>query len=103
MEHERFSQTGGLRIGEGLFALNATWPFATLSATPVELTVSSPFGVHTIPRKSIQRLKKHHGIFSTGLRIYHTVSSQPAFIVFWTLGFNRLNAELERLGYPVEA
>ena len=98
-----FSQTGGVRLGEGLFAFNATWPFATLSATQSELSLSSPLRVHTFPRGSIQRLKRHHGVLSAGLRIYHTVPSYPAFIIFWTFSFNRLKAELEWLGYHVES
>jgi hypothetical protein len=96
-----FSQTGGVRIGEGLIAFNATWPLATLLATDTELRLKFFFKDYVFPKSSILRLSKQSGMFSAGLRIEHRVSSHPAFIVFWTFGFSRLKRELQGLGYEV--
>jgi hypothetical protein len=41
------------------------------------------------------------GIFSTGLRIEHTMSAYPKFIVFWTFGYETLKGGLEGLGYEL--
>jgi hypothetical protein len=96
-----FSQTGGIRIGEGLIAFNATWPFATLSATERELRLRFLFRDYAFPRASIQKLSRHQGLFSVGLRVEHRVSSYPRFLVFWTFGFSRLRRELQNLGYEI--
>jgi hypothetical protein len=96
-----FSQTGGTRIGGGLIAFNATWPFATLYLYESELHLRFFYKDYKFPKTSIQRLRRHHGIFSAGLRIEHSVPSYPRFLVFWTFAFQKLKTELQRPGYEV--
>ena len=98
-----FTQKGGARLG----MFNASWPFATLSATPDALHLSSLGRDYASPKSSIRRLSSHQGVFSTGLRITHTDSSFPELVVFWastffwTSGFQKLKTQLENLGYEV--
>ncbi len=97
-----FSQTGGVRIGRGtFFVFNASWPFASLRVDDSVLTLSCLGKKWTFPRTSIQRLSKHRGLFSVGLRIEHSVERYAKFIVFWTFRFARLKQELENRGYLV--
>ena len=97
-----FSQAGGLRVGGGLFlAFNASWPFASLEVDDEALTLSC-FGKRWIfSKKSIGRLSKHHGFFSVGLRIEHSIADYAQFIVFWTFRLAQLEQELEQRGYTV--
>lgn len=98
-----FTQTGGARLG----MFNATYPFATLSATPELLRLSCLGRDYSFPKGSIRRLSRHRGCFSTGLRIEHADSSFPEFVVFWaslffwTSGFQKLRTQLEGLGYEI--
>ena len=98
-----FTQAGGARIG----MLNSSWPFATLSASNEVLHVSAIGRDYSFPKSSIRSLRKHRGVFSTGLRIDHTQPSAPAFVVFWaslffwTSGFQKLKTRLESLGYEI--
>jgi hypothetical protein len=98
-----FSQRGGAGIG----SLNASWPFATLSANSEALRLSCLGRDYLFPRTSIRTLSRHKGIFSVGLRIEHTEQSFPEFIVFWasaffwTSGFEKLKARLESLAYEI--
>lgn len=91
-----FRQIGGARIG----FVNATWPFAWLTATPEMISLRCGFKF-TFPKDSIRRLRWHRGIMSSGLRIEHAVPRYPTFFVFWTFDFPALKRELEALGYEV--
>jgi hypothetical protein len=87
---------------------NASWPFATLSASREDLRLSCLGREYAFPRQSIRSLHRHRGVFSVGLRIEHGVASFPASVVFWasmffwTSGFRKLKAGLESLGYEVQ-
>ena len=100
-----FTQTGGARLDY----FNATFPFATLSGDANALHLTCLGRGYDFPRRSIQRLSRHRGLFSVGLRIEHTQDSLPEFVVFWasvffwTSGFQRLKTELESLGYEIAA
>jgi hypothetical protein len=91
-----FSQIGGARIGLG----RSSWPFARLSATREDVSVRCLFN-YIFPKRSIRRLSRHHGLFSTGLRIEHDIPRYSSFFVFWTFDFETLKRELEALGYEV--
>jgi hypothetical protein len=99
-----FTQTGGARLD----GFNASWPFATLSASQGAIQLSCLGREYAFPRQTIQRLRRHRGLISVGLRIEHKVESLPAFVVFWasvffwTSGFRKLKAQLEGLGYEVQ-
>ena len=98
-----FVQTGGVRIGGGFNAacFNATWPFANLVVGDENLMLVCLWRNWTFSKKSIRRLSKHRGLFSSGLRIEHDIALYPAFIVFWSMGFVELKSELEKSGYVV--
>lgn len=89
-------QIGGARIG----FVNATWPFAQLSADRDAIALRCLFKFR-FPRHRITRLSRYRPFFSTGLRIEHTVPFYPRFMVFWGFSFDRMKVELEALGYTV--
>jgi hypothetical protein len=91
-----FAQIGGARIG----LVNATWPFARLSADRDAVALRCLFKF-TFPRDRITRLSRYRGFISTGLQIEHTVPRYPEFMLFWTFSFDELKCELEGLGYRV--
>lgn len=98
-----FTQTGGIRIGEGLFrAFNASWPFAQLVVNPKEIHLSCFSYDYSFPKESICRLSRHRGLFTAGLRIEHSVAGYPAFIVFWTLKYQILKKQLLDMGFTVD-
>ena len=100
---EEFSQIGGGRIGHSPWlALNATWPFASLTVTPQTLILKVSMKQYTFERNTISQLKHYQSILSTGLQIIHTRKDYPPFIVFWTFNFEVLKTELQRLGYSVD-
>src|ERR1043165_1801517 len=96
-----FTQSGGARLDN----FNATFPFATLSADADALHLSCGDRDYHFPRNTIRRLSQHRGMFSVGLRIEHTQASLPEFVVFWasaffwTSGFQKLQTQLQNLGY----
>jgi hypothetical protein len=92
-----FSQTGGLR--DGLF--NATWSFASLTASRDRLEIRCLGGRTVFPRDGIVRLSKHRGLFSVGLRIVGKSTRDTKALIFWTWDFERLRNELAALGYEV--
>ena len=98
-----YFQTGGARLG--LF--NATYPFATLSASSDALQLSCFSRDYAFPKDKIRKLSRYRGIFSVGLRIEHTEPAYPQFVVFWasiffwTSGFQTLKRQLEGLGYDI--
>ncbi|MDB6031069.1 MAG: hypothetical protein JWM16_1407 [Verrucomicrobiales bacterium] len=100
------SQTGGARLGEWF---NASYPNASLSADNNAIQISCLGRDYIFPKSSINKLSRHRGIFSVGLRIEHQNAHIPEFIVFWasiffwTSGFNNLKAQLENLGYLIDA
>ena len=92
-----FTQRGGLRFG----TLNATWPFASLTATPGSIWISC-FGFKLqYPKTEISGLRLYRGHISTGLLVEHQIRWRPRFIVFWTFNFKALSENLEQLGYRV--
>jgi hypothetical protein len=91
-----FTRIGGARIG----FINATWPLAQLSAERNAIALRCLFKF-TFPRHRITRLSRYRSFMSTGLQIEHTLPRCPRFMVFWGVGFNRLKADLDALGYTV--
>jgi hypothetical protein len=97
-----FTQTGGARIGEGAFlALNATWPFATITIDERKIALRCLWMKWIFPKETIRYLTAHDGAFSTGLRIDHSNKNYTGFIVFWSFKIERLLHELNSRGYTV--
>ena len=97
------SQTGGARLD----FFNASYPFATLSADTQTIRLSCLGRDYVFAKRTIQRLSRHRGLFSIGLRIEHTEPSHPQFVIFWASlffwdsGFQVLKRQLESLGYAI--
>jgi hypothetical protein len=94
-----FSQTGGVSIGRGLFSFKATVPFAALAVTDSGLKLSVGGERYLFPRQDIRKLGKHVGLFSSGLKIEHSVSPYASPIIFWTDQFDELKQALEERGF----
>jgi hypothetical protein len=105
-ERRTFSQTGGLRWGRSFNAgSNATWPFATLTATSHSLAIS--VGIGPLGRKfnfskaDIVSLSLKRGVTGIGLLIEHSCLDLPPYILFWTFNPTKLRRSLDALGYEL--
>jgi hypothetical protein len=94
-----YSQRGRLTFGKGVI-ISLSLPFASLHADESAITLSCFGKCWVIAKQAIVRLSKHR-YFSDGLRVEHQSTNSPRYIVFWTLKFEDLRRELERLGYTV--
>jgi hypothetical protein len=75
---------GGARVGW----VNATWPFATLSASSTQLAISSLFvGSYAFEPNDVVTLEVYGSIpiLTRGLRIVHKRNDYPATVIFWPL------------------
>jgi hypothetical protein len=95
--------TGGARIGW----VNATWPFAKLSASAQQLSVSgSLIGRYSFSPDQVAALEPYGSIpiLGSGVRIIHTVPSYPDKIIFWCFGSpKRLIERITALGFQPRA
>ena len=98
-----FEMTGGARIGW----VNATWPFAKLSVSTNQLSVSGMLlGRYSFTPDQVAALEPYGWIpvLSSGVRIVHTVPSYPDKIVFWNMGSpKRLIDRITALGFRPRA
>jgi hypothetical protein len=103
MKENYFSLIGGARIN----MMNASIPFAELSVFRKGLRLSCLGNEYFFARDRIVALSRYKGLFSTGLRIHHTVPVYPDFIVFWVSvflmksRFASLREKLKDFGYEV--
>jgi len=91
--------TGGARIGW----VSATWPFAKLSASAQQLSVSgSLIGRYSFSPEQVAALEPYGSIpvLASGVRIIHTVQNYPDKIIFWCFGSpKRLIERITTLGF----
>jgi hypothetical protein len=91
--------TGGARIGW----FNATWPFAKLSASSQQLSISGIFiGSYNFSPDQIAAFEPFGFIpvLSSGVRIVHTVQDYPEKIIFWCFGSpQRLIQRITKIGF----
>ena len=98
MIETKISAIGGAGIGR----LNATWPFAKLTATRDQLELNSVIGLFTFSPAQVISIEKHTTIpvLGWGIRIKHNVASCPSHIVFWCFGNPAaLMARIESTGF----
>jgi len=80
-----YTITGGARVG----GVNATWPFAKLSATPDQLTVAVGIvGTYSFTPDQVATIERYVKIplLGWGVRIHHCNPHYPASVIFWCLG-----------------
>lgn len=91
--------TGGARIGW----MNATWPFARLTASAQELSLSVfLLGSYTFSISDVDSFKPYGWlpVFGRGVQIIHTNASYPAKMIFWCFGSpERLIQQIHALGF----
>jgi len=92
MKDPIYTQRGGARRG----STNYTWPFERLLVFEDELILSET----KIIKENIDKLSKHNGLFTSGLRIDR--KSNNELLIFWTLNFRALKNALEKAGYTVQ-
>lgn len=88
---------GGARIGW----VNASWPFAKLTAYPQSLTLSS-LGTYTFAPSEVVALERYGSlpILSYGIRIVHNRLDYPSKVIFWCVGRRGpILEEIARIGF----
>ena len=100
-----FELVGGLRYGWSYwFSMNATWPLATICASPKQIVfhVRGSWGPDPVLNPArVKRISPFRGFLSRGVRFEHDQRNTPSYLVFWTRQGTRLLAELRAMGYPV--
>lgn len=77
--------TGGARIGW----INATWPFATLTAQQEQLVLNATLlGKYSFAPEQVVEIEQYMAlpILGWGIRIHHNIPTYPRKIIFWCLG-----------------
>ncbi len=92
---------GGVRIGEGLVAFNATWPFAKIRIGESEIRLACLFEEWIFPKNSVRCISSHSGLLSNGLRIEHTIPDYNPYIAFLTSKSFSLQEIFRKKGYEV--
>jgi hypothetical protein len=103
MTEDYASWTGGARIGW----VNASWPFATLSARQDQLVLSgSLLGKYTFAPEQVIAIETYTliPVLGWGLRIYHNIPTYPKKIIFWYLGSpDSLIRQIQAAGFIAKA
>lgn len=103
MTRDYVSSTGGAQIGW----VNATWPFARLSAQQNQLVLNaSLIGKYSFTPEQVVAIEKYTLIplLGWGLRIHHNIPTYPKKIVFWCFGSPQsLIGKIEETGFVAKA
>jgi len=78
---EEINVIGGARIG----IVNATWPFARLAVSPVQLKLTCVLDCYEFLPKDVVSLRPYGALpfFYSGIRILHARRDYPSKIIFW--------------------
>jgi hypothetical protein len=97
-----YSQVGGCRVGRNFWrSFNASWPFATFEIHADRLVIAGFWRTYEFPRSSVVRLSDYDGLFSSGVRIEHSIAAYPPLVVFWTRDRQSLREKLSANAFPV--
>src|ERR1043166_9316046 len=100
---ESVAEIGGFSLGRNAWlAINGSWPFAALRISTHELVLDVWWRRYRFPRSSIIRLFVFSRFFSPGLRIEHSVSQYPRFVVFWSFRMSRVRWRLAEARFSVD-
>ncbi len=99
MRRDKVSSTGGARIGW----VNATWPFAKLTARQNKLDLNATLiGRYTFSADQVISIDKYViiPVLGWGIRIHHNIPTYPKKIVFWCVGSpNSLIRKIKETGF----
>lgn len=103
MTRDHVSSVGGARIGW----VNATWPFATLTARQDQLILNATvIGKYSFSPDQVVAIEKYTAIpiLGWGIRIHHSVAAYPRKIVFWCFGSpESLIRRIQETGFVAKA
>lgn len=77
---------GGVRWG----GVNLTWPFVTMTVSNNGILLTALSWKWIFDKEHVKSVEKYKGLFSKGIRIYHTIPDYPKFVVFWTFSQNEV-------------
>ncbi len=98
MTADFFRQDGGARIGFNYWiAFAETWPLAALEIREDYLVVISNKR-YVFGKRHITKIETT-GIFSNGIRIFHSIPDYPKYIVYWTMNMPEMKRNLTRFNY----
>ena len=98
-----YGQTGGCWVGPNSWLANRwTWPFAGIYIYRDELVLSMSFRRYSFRREDVVRICRCSMGFTAGLRIEHTDSSVPPFLVFMPIDVDECEEALEANAFPIE-
>lgn len=93
-----YGKTGGCEVGRNSwFAKEWTWPFAGLYIYRDQLVLSMSFHRYALPRTAISQIRRYCSGVSLGLKIEHTVSDYPPFMLFYPSDVEEFEVSSERV------
>jgi hypothetical protein len=99
---EPIVETGGFCVGRNRWlAWYGSVPFGTLEIYPDRLVLDVTWRSFTFRRSAIVALSQIRLFFIPCLRILHSVSDDPRFIVFSSFYPSRVRQQLEAAGYSL--
>ena len=97
-----YGKTGGCWVGQNSWLSQGwTWPLAGLYIYRDELVLSMSFRRYCFPRSEISQIHRYYSGWSIGLKLEHTVSDYPPFMVFWPSDIEGFEEALDANAFPV--
>jgi hypothetical protein len=99
-----YGQEGACEVGRNSW-LSQVWtqPFAGLYIYRDELVLSMSFRRYPFSRDQISQIRRYRSGLSRGLKIEHTVSEYPPFMVFYPQDIDEFEEALDANAFPVAA
>ena len=97
-----YGQEGACEVGRNSWlAKERTPPFAGLYIYRDELVLSMSFHRYSLPRTAISQIRRYRRGLSLALKIEHTVSDYPPFMVFYPWDVEEFEEALNANAFPV--